>query len=136
MVVFSNYFFDTTQGHSQINGATVRNVYTKEAFDTSVNADFKGDFDLEKLEQGIQEVGAENVPYIVCTITCNSAGGQPVSLANMRAMYEIAKNMIFQSSWILPVLQKMPISSNNVNLAIKSGRSNKSLMKAINMLML
>ncbi|HDR1290313.1 TPA: tryptophanase, partial [Pasteurella multocida] len=91
MVVFSNYFFDTTQGHSQINGATVRNVYTKEAFDTSVNADFKGDFDLEKLEQGIQEVGAENVPYIVCTITCNSAGGQPVSLANMRAMYEIAK---------------------------------------------
>lgn len=91
MKVFSNYFFDTTQGHSQINGATVCNVYTKEAFDTGVRADFKGNFDLEKLEQGILEVGAQNVPYIVCTITCNSAGGQPVSIANMKGMYEIAR---------------------------------------------
>lgn len=49
MVVFSNYFFDTTQGHSQINGCTVRNVYIKEAFDTSVRCDFKGDFDLGKV---------------------------------------------------------------------------------------
>lgn len=91
MVAFSNYFFDTTQGHSQINGCTVRNVYIKEAFDTAVRHDFKGDFDLERLEKGIQDVGAENVPYIVATITCNSAGGQPVSLANLKAMYQIAK---------------------------------------------
>lgn len=91
MAVFSNYFFDTTQGHSQINGCTVRNVYIKEAFDTSVRHDFKGDFDLDKLEEGIQEVGANNIPYIVATITCNSAGGQPVSLANLKAMYQIAK---------------------------------------------
>lgn len=91
MVVFSNYFFDTTQGHSQINGATVRNVYIKEAFDTAAKHPFKGNFDLEKLEQGIQEVGANNVPYIVCTITCNSAGGQPVSIANLKGMYEIAR---------------------------------------------
>lgn len=91
MVVFSNYFFDTTQGHSQIHGATVRNVYTKEAFDTAVKADFKGNFDLEALEKGILEVGAANVPYIVATITCNSAGGQPVSIANLRGMYAIAR---------------------------------------------
>ena len=90
-VVFSNYFFDTTQGHSQLNGATVRNVYIKEAFDTGVSHDFKGNFDLEKLENGILEAGANNVPYIVCTITCNSAGGQPVSLANMKAVYQIAQ---------------------------------------------
>ena len=74
MVAFSNYFFDTTQGHTQINGCVVRNVYTSEAFDTSVKADFKGNFDLEALEKGIAEVGAANVPYIVATITCNSAG--------------------------------------------------------------
>ncbi len=91
MVVISNYFFDTTQGHSQINGCTVRNTYTKEAFDTRVRSDFKGNFDLEKLEQAILEAGANNVPYIVCTITCNSAGGQPVSIANMKGMYEIAR---------------------------------------------
>ncbi|HEJ8088788.1 TPA: tryptophanase [Serratia liquefaciens] len=91
MVVFSNYFFDTTQGHSQINGCSVRNVYIKEAFDTSVRCDFKGNFDLDKLEQGIEEVGKNNIPYIVSTITCNSAGGQPVSLANLKATYQLAK---------------------------------------------
>lgn len=91
MVVISNYFFDTTQGHSQINGCTVKNTYTKEAFDTAVRGDFKGNFDLEKLEQTILEADPKNVPYIVCTITCNSAGGQPVSIANMKGMYEIAQ---------------------------------------------
>jgi len=91
MVALSNYFFDTTQGHSQINGCTVRNVYIKEAFDTSARNDFKGDFDLQGLENAIEEVGPANVPYIVATITCNSAGGQPVSLANLKAMYSIAK---------------------------------------------
>lgn len=91
MAVFSNYFFDTTQGHSQINGCAVRNVYIKEAFDTGVRYDFKGNFDLDGLERGIQEVGPNNVPYIVATITSNSAGGQPVSLANLKAMYNIAK---------------------------------------------
>lgn len=91
MVAFSNYFFDTTQGHTQVNRCVAKNVYTKQAFDTAVNADFKGDFDLEKLEGGILEAGPENVPYIVSTITCNSAGGQPVSIANLKAVYDIAK---------------------------------------------
>ncbi|WHP47484.1 tryptophanase [Mannheimia bovis] len=91
MVVISNYFFDTTQGHSQINGCTVKNTYTKEAFDTGVRSDFKGNFDLEQLEKTILEAEPKNVPYIVCTITCNSAGGQPVSIENMKGMYAIAQ---------------------------------------------
>lgn len=91
MVALSNYFFDTTQGHTQINCCVAKNVYTEEAFDTSVNADFKGNFDLEKLEQAILDADPANVPYIVSTITCNSAGGQPVSMANLKAVYEIAK---------------------------------------------
>ncbi|MCU8447923.1 tryptophanase, partial [Vibrio vulnificus] len=91
MVALSNYFFDTTQGHTQINCCVAKNVYTEEAFDTGVKADFKGNFDLEKLEEAILEAGPANVPYIVSTITCNSAGGQPVSLANLKAVYEIAQ---------------------------------------------
>nr|WP_158118473.1 tryptophanase [Vibrio cidicii] len=91
MVALSNYFFDTTQGHTQINCCVAKNVYTEEAFDTSVTADFKGNFDLEKLEHAILEAGPANVPYIVSTITCNSAGGQPVSIANLKAVYEIAQ---------------------------------------------
>jgi tryptophanase len=91
MVALSNYFFDTTQGHTQMNCCVAKNVYTEEAFDTSVTADFKGNFDLVKLEEAIIETGAANVPYIVSTITCNSAGGQPVSVANLKAVYEIAQ---------------------------------------------
>ncbi|HFW3715519.1 TPA: tryptophanase, partial [Salmonella enterica subsp. enterica serovar 6,7:y:-] len=53
--------------------------------------DFKGNFDLDKLEKEVLKVGANNVPYIVATITCNSAGGQPVSLNNLKGMYAIAK---------------------------------------------
>ncbi|OBX04069.1 cysteine desulfhydrase [Gallibacterium genomosp. 3] len=91
MVAFSNYFFDTTQGHTQINGCSVKNIYIKEAFDTSCRHDFKGNFDIDKLESEIQRVGSNNVPYIVCTITCNSAGGQPVSIQNLKEMYAVAK---------------------------------------------
>lgn len=90
-VALSNYFFDTTQGHTQINGCVARNVYVDEAFDTAVDGDFKGNFDLEKLEAAIEEVGPANVPYIVSTITNNSSGGQPVSIANLKGAYEIAK---------------------------------------------
>ncbi|CCO49247.1 Tryptophanase [Vibrio nigripulchritudo SOn1] len=91
MVALSNYFFDTTQGHTQVNCCVAKNVYTEEAFDTSIHADFKGNFDLQKLEAAILEAGAENVPYIVSTITCNSSGGQPVSIANLKAVYQIAR---------------------------------------------
>ena len=46
----------------------------------------------EMFAAGIEEVGAKNVPYIVSTITCNSAGGQPVSIANLKAVYELAES--------------------------------------------
>ncbi|CAM3962673.1 Tryptophanase [Vibrio aerogenes CECT 7868] len=91
MVALSNYFFDTTQGHTQINGCRIQNVHSNDAFNTSVDSDFKGNFDTDKLETAIIAAGAENVPYIVNTITCNSAGGQPVSIANMKAVYNIAR---------------------------------------------
>ncbi len=55
MVALSNYFFDTTQGHTQINCCVAKNVYTENAFNTSVNEDFKGNFDIEKLEHAIIE---------------------------------------------------------------------------------
>lgn len=91
MVAFSNYFFDTTQGHTQYNNCRVINVPSPDAFNTGIKADFKGNFDLEALVVGIEEAGANNVPYIVSTITCNSAGGQPVSMANLKAVYELAR---------------------------------------------
>ncbi len=88
--VISNMHFDTTKAHVEIAGGRAINVIDEIAFDTTTYAPFKGNFDLEKLERFIQENSVENIACIVMTVTCNSAGGQPVSMENMRGVKKIA----------------------------------------------
>lgn len=90
-VAISNMFFDTTRAHVEIAGARAIDCIVEEAKDPSKRAPFKGNMDVVKLEKIIKEHGAENVALIVMTITNNSAGGQPVSIKNLKEVYEIAQ---------------------------------------------
>jgi tryptophanase len=88
--VLGNMHFDTTMAWIQLNGAVPVNLVIDDAFDTDTAHPFKGNFDLERLESFIQEKGAENIAFIIITVTCNSAGGQPVSMENVRGVRSIA----------------------------------------------
>jgi tryptophanase len=90
MVFISNTHFDTTRAHVELAGARAVDVVIKECFDLDRYHPFKGNFDLVELEREIQSVQAKNVAGIIMTITNNSAGGQPVSLENMKAVRQIA----------------------------------------------
>jgi tryptophanase len=81
-----NIHFDTTKGHIEYRKATAIDCTIDEAFDITIDHPFKGNIDLHKLEKTLQEYTTEKIPFVLMTITCNSAGGQPVSIENMRAV--------------------------------------------------
>jgi tyrosine phenol-lyase len=86
-----NMYFTTTRAHQELNGATFRDIIIDEAHDPESEHPFKGNVDLDKLQALIDEVGAERIPYICVAVTVNLAGGQPVSMANLKAVYELAQ---------------------------------------------
>ena len=90
-VSISNMHFDTTTGHVTLAGGKAVNSVVPEAKDISTYHPFKGNMDTERLVELIEMYGREKVGMIVMTVTCNSAGGQPVSLANIRKTAEIAR---------------------------------------------
>ncbi len=90
-VVIANTFFDTTRAHVALAGGHPIDCVCPEGLDTDLDAPFKGNMDVARLERLIEEQGVENVAGIVMTITNNSVGGQPVSMANMKATSQVAQ---------------------------------------------
>ncbi|SEQ55718.1 tyrosine phenol-lyase [Piscibacillus halophilus] len=87
-----NMYFTTTRTHQELNGGTFVDVIIDEAHDPFAELDFKGNIDITKLQKLIDDVGADRLPYVCLAVTVNMAGGQPVSMANMREVYELCQH--------------------------------------------
>src|SRR3984957_10261418 len=89
-VVPNNTHFDTTRANIEFTGARAVDLPLPEAADTQARIPFKGNMDIAALENLIETEGADKIPLIMLTVTNNSGGGQPVSMANIRAVHQVA----------------------------------------------
>ena len=100
-IVPGNSHFDTTKGHIESRKATALDCTVDEAKDTQLEVPFKGNVDVKKLEKALEE-HADKIPFIIVTITNNTAGGQPVSMQNLRDVRRVAdkygKRVVFDSA--------------------------------------
>jgi tyrosine phenol-lyase len=90
-VVPNNTHFDTTRANIEFTGARAVDLPIPEAADTQARLPFKGNLEIDALEALIAREGPAKVPLVMITVTNNSGGGQPVSLANIRAAREVTR---------------------------------------------
>lgn len=84
-----NMYFTTTRFHQEHNGGIFVDIIRDEAHDATIDIPFKGDIDLNKLQKIIDEHGPEGIAYVCLAVTVNLAGGQPVSMKNMKEVSEL-----------------------------------------------
>jgi len=100
-IIPGNSHFDTTKGHIEFRKAFAVDCTIDEAFDITLDHPFKGNVDPVRLEKTLREHG-EKIPFIILTLTCNTSGGQPVSMSNLKMVREIAdkyhKLVVFDSA--------------------------------------
>ena len=100
-IIPGNSHFDTTKGHIEFRKAVALDCTIDEAKNTQLELPFKGEVDIKKLEKALAE-NAEKIPFIIVTVTNNTAGGQPVSMKNLRDVRAVAdkygKRVVFDSA--------------------------------------
>jgi len=84
-----NMYFTTTRLHQELAGGTFVDVIVDEAHDANSEFKFKGNINLEKLENLIKEKGADKIPYVCMATTVNMAGGQPISMQNLKELRKL-----------------------------------------------
>jgi len=89
-IIPGNSHFDTTKGHIEFRKAIAVDCSIDEAFNTIDQHPFKGNIDIKKLQR-VFDNNPNNVPFVVFTITCNTSGGQPVSMENIKAVSKLCK---------------------------------------------
>jgi tyrosine phenol-lyase len=90
-IIPSNTHFDTTRANIEFTGARAVDLPIPEAADTQLRMDFKGDMDVAALENLVRTEGAGKIPLVMLTVTNNSGGGQPVSMANIEAVKNVCR---------------------------------------------
>jgi tyrosine phenol-lyase len=92
-VIPGNMYFTTTKVHQELAGGSFRDIIIDEAHDPRSPFPFKGNVDLDKLRAIVREVGVDRIPYVSVATTVNMAGGQPISLANLRELRAYCHSM-------------------------------------------
>ncbi|MEI6507074.1 MAG: tyrosine phenol-lyase [Bacteroidota bacterium] len=90
-IIPGNMYFTTTRLHQELAGGTFIDVIVDEAHDSENLNPFKGNIDIQKLTDVIKKYGAKKIPYVCVASTVNMAGGQPISMANLRAVRALTK---------------------------------------------
>ncbi len=90
-IIPGNMYFTTTRYHQEANGGIFKDVIIDEAHNPEIEHPFKGNIDLNKLQALIDEFGADRIPYVCLAVTVNLAGGQPVSMQNIKDVSALCK---------------------------------------------
>ncbi|MCB9330865.1 MAG: tyrosine phenol-lyase [Lewinellaceae bacterium] len=90
-IIPGNMYFTTTRLHQELAGGTFADIIIDEAHDPQNEHPFKGNVDLNKLEKLVKKHGPEKIPYVCIATNVNMAGGQPISLANLRELWNYTR---------------------------------------------